>query len=73
MKTEVVPDDGPSIPIHYALVKDGDAWKVYDVKIDGLSLVTNYRAQYGRTIETRGIDDLIASLSEKNEKLTTSQ
>jgi phospholipid transport system substrate-binding protein len=73
VKTEVVPDDGPSIPIHYALVRDGDAWKVYDVKIDGLSLVTNYRAQYSRTIQTRGIDSLIASLSKKNEKLAKDQ
>lgn len=73
VKTEVKPEDGPPIPIEYALMQNGEEWKVYDIKIDGLSLVTNYRSQYGRTIQTKGIDTLIASLSEKNEQLVKDQ
>lgn len=73
VKTEVVPEDGPPIPIDYALVREDEAWKVYDVKIDGLSLVTNYRAQYSRTIQAQGIDTLLAKMSKKNENLVQSQ
>ena len=73
VKTEVKAQDGPPIPIDYALMQEGEGWKVFDIKIDGLSLVTNYRSQYGRTIQTQGIDTLIASLSEKNEKLVNQQ
>lgn len=71
VKTEVKQDDGPSIPIEYALLLNSEQWKVYDIRINGLSLVTNYRAQYGAIIKTRGMEELIASLSEKNQRLTS--
>jgi len=73
VKTEIQPQDGPAIPIDYALIRNSEEWKVYDVKIDGLSLVTNYRSQYGRIVQTKGVDELIASLTEKNEKLMSGQ
>ena len=70
VKTEIVPNDGPNRPLHYALKKGKDgAWLVYDVSIDGISLVTNYRTAYGRIIESKGIDTLIVSLIEKREAL----
>lgn len=70
VKTEIVPSDGPNIPLHYALRKGKEgAWLVYDVSIDGISLVTNYRAAYGRIIESKGIDTLIVSLVEKREAI----
>ncbi|MBS1269747.1 MAG: putative phospholipid-binding protein MlaC [Gammaproteobacteria bacterium] len=71
--TEVHPEDGPPIPIEYGLISNSEEWKVYDIRIDGLSLVTNYRAQYGRIVQTRGIEKLLASLSEKNEKSMSRQ
>lgn len=68
VRTEIVPNDGPNIPLHYSLKKGRDgAWLVYDVSIDGISLVTNYRTAYGRIIESKGIDTLIVSLIEKRE------
>lgn len=73
VKTEIQPADGPAIPIEYALAQRGEEWKVFDVRIDGLSLVTNYRSQYGRIVQSQGVDELIASLSEKNERLMKSQ
>lgn len=73
VKTEIQPDDGPAIPIEYALAQRGDDWKVFDVKIDGLSLVTNYRSQYGRIVQTQGVDELITSLAEKNDRLMSGQ
>lgn len=71
IQTEIMQDDGPSIPIEYALLLNGDKWQVFDIRINGLSLVTNYRAQYGAIIKTRGMEELIASLTEKNQRLTS--
>lgn len=69
VETAVQREDGPPIPIEYSLMQNSEEWKVFDIKIDGLSLVTNYRAQYSRIVQTQGMDDLIASLAEKNQKL----
>jgi phospholipid transport system substrate-binding protein len=69
VETEVQRSDGPPIPIDYSLTQNSEDWKVYDIKINGLSLVTNYRAQYGRIIETQGMDALIGELTKKNEEL----
>jgi phospholipid transport system substrate-binding protein len=45
------------------------AWKVYDVKIDGISLVTNYRSSFASQIRKEGMDKLIEDLAERNEKV----
>jgi len=67
VKTEIVPADGPPIPLHYALIRNGSGvWKVFDIRIDGVSLVTNYRRSYSDTIQTQGLGSLINSLAEKN-------
>lgn len=53
------------IPINYRLHKvDGD-WKVYEVTVEGISLVTNYRSSYGSIIRSQGIDTLIQRIEEK--------
>ncbi|MEC9313732.1 MAG: ABC transporter substrate-binding protein, partial [Pseudomonadota bacterium] len=46
-----------------------DAWKVYDVKIDGISLVTNYRSSFANEIRSGGMDQLIKDLAERNKKV----
>lgn len=67
VSTEIVPSAGPAIPIDYSLhMKDGK-WIVYDVSVDGLSLVTNYRRSFGKKIKSDGIDVLISDLKSKNE------
>ena len=71
VKTRMIPTDGPAIPIDYALSKgEDDAWRVYDVRIDEISMVTNYRSTYGKIIESRGMDALIELLAKKREALT---
>ena len=71
IKTEVIPADGPKIPVDYALSKGkDDAWKVYDIRIDEISMVTNYRTSYGKIIESRGMDSLITLLGRKREALS---
>ncbi|MDH3638424.1 MAG: ABC transporter substrate-binding protein [Gammaproteobacteria bacterium] len=70
VKTEIELGDAPNVPLNYSLRQnDGGLWKVYDITIDGISLVTNYRLAYSRTIQTEGLDALIRSLGERNQSL----
>ncbi len=66
VKTEVKQSGGaPNIPINYSFYKNKDgAWKVYDVTIDGVSLVTNYRSVYASKIKDQGMDALLTSMLE---------
>jgi phospholipid transport system substrate-binding protein len=51
------------LPIDYSMYKTSFGWKVYDVAIDGVSLVTNYRSSFSSTIRQNGIDGLIKTLA----------
>jgi len=70
VKTEVKQSGGqPNIPIHYSFYKNKDgAWKVYDISIEGVSLVTNYRSVYATKIRERGMDALIAEIADNNKQ-----
>ena len=71
VKTTILQSGGPGVPIDYSMEKiagAGDDWKVFDVLIDGVSLVTNYRSSFATEIRAAGIDGLIKSLSERNAK-----
>ena len=55
------------MPLDYMLSQNSESgWKVYDIKIDGVSLVTNYRSTYDRQIRAKGIDGLVESLASSN-------
>jgi len=70
IKTEVLQPAGPSIPMTFSMyLNKADTWKVYDIKIDGISLVTTYRTSFARQIRVEGMDALIASLAKKNAKV----
>jgi len=66
VKTQIKQDTGPAIPIDYRLRIKDNIWKVYDIKIDGISLVTNYRNSFASDIRKVGMDGLIDKLREKN-------
>ncbi|HET9576627.1 MAG TPA: ABC transporter substrate-binding protein [Usitatibacter sp.] len=66
VRTQVVQQGGPPIPIDYAMEKVGNDWKVYDVVIDGASLVTTYRGSFNEQIQKGGIDGLLKTLQERN-------
>jgi phospholipid transport system substrate-binding protein len=70
VKTEVKQSGGqPNIPIHYSFYKNKDAaWKVYDITIEGVSLVTNYRSVYATKIREKGLDALIAEITDTNKQ-----
>lgn len=57
---------GPDIPVDYNLRRTEAGWKVFDVIIEGLSLVQNYRGSFASEIHRRGLDGLIEQLAERN-------
>jgi phospholipid transport system substrate-binding protein len=57
---------GKPIPMDYFLEKDGNTWRVYDIEVSGISLVTTYRDSFASEIRSGGIDALISSLQAKN-------
>lgn len=68
VKTQVVPMGGQPISIDYEMELSTTGWKVFDVMVDNISLVTNYRESFAAEIKKGGIDGLINALNEKNRK-----
>jgi phospholipid transport system substrate-binding protein len=57
------------IAIDYRMTLRGGSWKVYDVVVENLSLVTNYRGSFSSEIARSGIDGLIKSIESKNRRI----
>ena len=66
VQTQVKQPGAQPVPIDYSMEKTAAGWKVYDVNIDGVSLVLNYRGSFGTEIRNKGIDSLIHTLAAKN-------
>jgi phospholipid transport system substrate-binding protein len=66
VKTQILQPGGQPIAVDYSLVKGDNGWKVYDIVIESVSLVTNYRSQFSNEIRTNGLDSLNKKLAEKN-------
>lgn len=71
VRTAVIQQGGPQIPIDYAMEKTDSGWKVYDVVIDGASLVTTYRSTFNEQVQKGGIDGLLKTLAERNKGQAT--
>ncbi len=69
IKTEVRPKTGQPVQINYSMHLGNDAWKVYDVTVDGVSLVTNYRGTFAGQIRDSGMDAVIADLRQRNARI----
>jgi phospholipid transport system substrate-binding protein len=68
VRTEVLRGGGPAIPINYSMHLTENGWKVYDVVIDGVSLVVNYRTSFATQIRQGGVDKLIEQLAARNQR-----
>ena len=66
VKSEVLQPGGPSIPVAYRMRIKDDAWKVYDLSIDGVSLVTSYRGTFDQEVRKGGIEGLLKYLKSRN-------
>jgi len=64
--TRIASGGAPPIPINYRLQRNDAKWLVYDVVIDGVSLIANYRGQFTQVVRRNGIDGLISTLAAKN-------
>ena len=65
VKTRIVTKQGTEIPIDYRMFLNGGRWAVYDVSIEGISLIGNYRTQFNAVIQRSGYPDLVAKLKGK--------
>lgn len=68
VNTEVTPPGGKAVKIDFTTYQSGNRHRVYNVAVEGASLVTVYRSQFGETVKAKGIDGLIADLKAKNSK-----
>lgn len=66
VRSEVRQPGAQPVSIDYEMEKTPDSWKVYDVKIGGVSLVTTYRETFAAEVREHGVDGLIKSLVSKN-------
>lgn len=73
VRTLVLQPGGHPIPIDYSMQKASDGWKVYDVSVDGVSLVTTYRSSFANEVRQGGIDGLIRALSDKNRSASSAR
>ena len=68
VRTKIVTKQGTEIPIDYRMHRRGDKWLVYDVVIEGVSLIANYRTQFNKIITTSSYQDLVKKMKSKQEE-----
>ncbi len=74
VRSEIRSTDGtPPISIQYSFYRTDEGWKVYDVTIEGASLVTTYQSTYATSVQRDGLDALIARLVEDNKAGVTAK
>jgi len=56
----------PPVPVEYAMKKKPEGWMIYDITVEGVSLVLTYRAEFDQITRTAGVDGLIKRMHEKN-------
>jgi phospholipid transport system substrate-binding protein len=69
VRCEVEQAGGNPVQLAYAMYLTATGWKVYDVMVEGVSLVTNYRSSFAAIIHQQGLDGLIRQLADKNREL----
>src|SRR5271155_5543753 len=72
VNTDIVQPSGDSIHVNYRLLQDGSSWKIYDVTVDAISIIANYRNQFNRVMNNQGYDVLIGDLKRKQAALAAS-
>jgi phospholipid transport system substrate-binding protein len=67
VRSSVSQSNGPSVGIDYRLEKTAQGWKIYDLNVEGIWLIQNYRGQFAEQISQNGIDGLIKTLNQRNQ------
>jgi phospholipid transport system substrate-binding protein len=68
VRTRVITKQGTEIPVDYRMLRRGDRWLVYDVVIEGVSLIANYRTQFNKIIQTSSYQELVKKMKTKQEE-----
>ena len=68
----IQPDGKDAIHVNYLLLQEGNTWKIYDVTVDAISIIANYRNQFNRVMNNKGYDVLIKDLKSKQAALAAS-
>jgi len=71
--TRIITKNGTDVPVDYRMHKKDDCWQVYDVVIEGVSLVANYRTQFNKIIQTSSFQELVNKMKNKQQELMTGQ
>ena len=66
VRNQFIRSGGKPVPIDYSMRKTDQGWKIYDIVVEGVSLVLTYRSEFGAVVKQTGIDGLIKRLSQKN-------
>jgi phospholipid transport system substrate-binding protein len=69
VSTKIITKNGTEVPVDYRMIKRADRWLVYDVSIEGVSLVSNYRTQFNKIIQTSSYNELVSKLKNKQDEL----
>jgi phospholipid transport system substrate-binding protein len=65
VSTKILTKNGSEVPVDYRLSKHGDRWMIYDINVEGVSLVSNYRTQFNKVIQTNGYSALLEKMKNK--------
>lgn len=66
VRSSLTQRNGPAVGVDYRLEKTPEGWKIYDLNVEGIWLIQNYRNQFAQEINKGGIDGLIAALNQQN-------
>jgi len=72
VRTRVEPEGRQAIDVDYRLTRRGGEWRLYDVVVDGVSMVTNYRRQFDARIDALGMASFLEELEAKNRRSSAS-
>ena len=66
VRNQYLREGRPPVPVEYSMRKTPEGWKIYDISVEGVSLVLTYRAEFGQITRASGVDGLIKRLQERN-------
>ena len=72
LRSEVQPKSGKPVPVNYQMHMTRKGWRVFDVSVEGVSVITTYKTSFASEIQQSGLDALISSLEVRNQKLRVS-
>lgn len=69
VKSTIVRSSGPDIPMSYSLVRKNQSWKIYDMSVEGVSLLQSFRSQFESKLRSNGFESVIQDLATQNQKI----